>query len=164
MTLDNIKTILFYLCIAILVVFLCYGISALNNRMNPTRTKTDTLTVVNTKVDTIIQTKVKPSTQVKYRIVRDTTLKYDTVTKSVEVPITQYTYKDSSYHISLTGYRVILDTVQTFQRTKTITNTITVTKYINRKPWFISPTIGVGYGMFNKKPDVFIGISLGKVL
>lgn len=42
------------------------------------------------------------------------------------------------------------------------TNYITVEKVIREKPrkWTVSPQIGVGYGLFNRKADVFLGIGV----
>lgn len=42
------------------------------------------------------------------------------------------------------------------------TNTITVTKYIEKpkKHFHITPQLGVGYGIFSKQPDAYIGFGL----
>ena len=47
-----------------------------------------------------------------------------------------------------------------------VTNTVEITKYIEKKKTFkdrfhIQPQIGVGYGLFNKKIDAYVGIGIG---
>lgn len=47
-----------------------------------------------------------------------------------------------------------------------ITNTVEIIKYIEKKKTFkdrfhIQPQIGVGYGLFNKKIDAYVGIGIG---
>lgn len=41
-----------------------------------------------------------------------------------------------------------------------ITKTITETKYKKGKLLTINPSIGVGYGVLNKRPDIYVGVSL----
>ena len=45
----------------------------------------------------------------------------------------------------------------------TKTNTIEITKYVEKKRSriHIQPQVGVGYGLINKKADVYIGIGIG---
>lgn len=47
-----------------------------------------------------------------------------------------------------------------------VTNTVEITKYIEKKKTFkdrfhIQPQVGVGYGLFNKKIDAYVGIGIG---
>ena len=47
-----------------------------------------------------------------------------------------------------------------------ITNTVEIIKYIEKKKTFkdrfhIQPQVGVGYGLFNKKIDAYVGIGIG---
>lgn len=47
-----------------------------------------------------------------------------------------------------------------------ITNTVEIIKYIEKKKTFkdrfhIQPQVGVGYGLFNKKIDTYVGIGIG---
>lgn len=47
-----------------------------------------------------------------------------------------------------------------------ITNTVEIIKYIEKKKAFkdrfhIQPQVGVGYGLFNKKIDTYVGIGIG---
>ena len=68
--------------------------------------------------------------------------------------------------IYVTGVNTSLDSLKMRLRTHTITNTIEITKYVERKKTFkdrfhIQPQVGVGYGLFNKKVDAYVGIGLG---
>lgn len=82
----------------------------------------------------------------------------DTVHDSIEVPvpIVQKRYEDSLYTAWVSGYEPALDSIDL--RLPTITEMVTKTIV---KP---SPLItfgiqaGAGYGMFNRHPDVYIGV------
>ena len=45
-------------------------------------------------------------------------------------------------------------------RKQEIIKTITITNTVKRKGLMITPQLGVGYGLLNKKTDVFLGIGL----
>ena len=131
--------------------------------------KTDTLTV--TKTDTVPQYITKTITKPKY--VKEEIIRHDTL---YNAPLSLKTYEDSitttndakvQYRAIISGYEQSLDTIELDVKypmiTNTITNTITnektITKYRNPK---ITAGIaaGAGYGIINKKPDIFIGFSL----
>lgn len=131
--------------------------------------KTDTLTV--TKTDTVPQYITKTITKpipIKEEIIRHDTL--------CNAPLTLKTYEDSittdndakvQYRAIISGYEQSLDTISFNVKypmvTNTITNTITNEKTITK---YKSPKItagiaaGAGYGIINKKPDIFIGFSV----
>ena len=73
----------------------------------------------------------------------------------VIIPITQKVYADSTYKAWVSGYNPRLDSIEVYRRTITITTTQTVNRN-KRFTWGV--TGGVGYGVINRKPDVFIGI------
>ena len=83
---------------------------------------------------------------------------HDTIHDSIEVPvpIVQKRYDDSLYTAWVSGFDPALDSIDL--RLPTITETMTKTVV---KP---SPLItfgiqaGAGYGVFNRKPDVYIGV------
>ena len=131
--------------------------------------KTDTLTI--TKTDTVQQ--YITHTITKPVPVMETIIRHDTL---YNAPLSLKTYEDSitttnevkvQYRAIISGYEQSLDTISFNvhypQITNTITNTITnektITKYKNPK---ITAGIaaGAGYGIINKKPDIFIGFSL----
>lgn len=116
---------------------------------------TDTITII--KRDTI--TIIKPQHIYKYvdRIVRDTLYSIDSILVPVDVPIETKIYTDSSYKVVISGYRPELDSIYIFNKNQI--------QYINKitykaKKWNFSPSVGVGYGAFNKKIDMYVGFSL----
>ena len=74
----------------------------------------------------------------------------------VPVPIVQKRYDDSLYTAWVSGFEPALDSIDL--RLPTITETIT--KTITRPAPLITFGIqaGAGWGIFNQKPDIFIGV------
>lgn len=132
--------------------------------------KTDTLTV--TKTDTVPQFITKTIT--KPIPIKETIIRHDTL---YNAPLSLKTYEDSittannakiRYRAIISGYEQSLDTisfnVQYPQITNTVTNTITNEKIITRykKPKItFNLSVGAGYGIINKKPDIYVGFSFG---
>lgn len=114
----------------------------------------DTITII--KRDTI--TIIKPQHIYKYvdRIVRDTLYSVDSILVPVDVPIETKVYQDSNYRAVISGYKTELDSIYIFNKNQI--------QYINKinniKKWNISPSLGLGYGMFSKKVDMYVGFSL----
>ena len=128
--------------------------------------KTDT--VVTEKHDTILLTNTKPYTVIKYKTVVDTLKTTDSVKVPVEVPLSLQKYEGDTlstdgtkvhYKASISGYRQSLDTLWFDVERQDRTITKEVIKWKNRR-WSISPSIGVGYGVTTKKPDIFVGIGV----
>lgn len=117
--------------------------------------KTDTVTI--TKIDTVAV--VKPAVQYRYitQVITDTLYSIDSVLVPVRIPIETKIYQDSTYRAVISGYRASLDTIQVYpiHTYTTITNIITKQKRFN-----IGVQAGVGYGCFNKKPDVYLGFGV----
>jgi hypothetical protein len=115
--------------------------------------KTDTITI--TKIDTV--TVIKPVIQYRYitQVITDTLYNTDSIKVPVRIPIERTTYQDSTYRAVISGYRASLDTIQVYP-IHTYT-TITITK---QKRFNIGVQAGVGYGCFNKKPDVYLGFGV----
>ena len=126
-----------------------------NQNSTGNRLKTDTITI--TKIDTI--TIEKPVLKYKYltKIITDTLYNKDSVLVPVQIPITANVYQDSTYRAVVSGYRASLDTIQVFplHTYTTITNTITKQRRFN-----IGVQAGFGYGIFTKKPDVYVGLGV----
>ena len=114
-----------------------------------TFTKIDTVKIPNTilvpsKTDTIYQE----------RITKDTTLQVTRKTYDID--------NDSvGAHVVVSGINPSVDTLSIWAKktsysvNKTIIKTIPVK---DSKRFRIYPTIGVGYGVFSRKPDMYIGI------
>lgn len=71
------------------------------------------------------------------------------------VPRTQKRYEDSTYTAWVSGYEPRLDSIEVYRRTVTIEKRETVSK---RNRFNVGLTGGIGYGVFTRKPDVFIGV------
>lgn len=71
------------------------------------------------------------------------------------VPLTQKEYRDSLYTAWVSGFMPRLDSIHVYGRTKTVTIRQTVTK---RNAFNVGITGGVGYGVFTKKPDMWVGV------
>ena len=82
----------------------------------------------------------------------------DTIHDSIDVPIpiVQKRYEDSLYTAWVSGFRPNLDSIRL--HFPEITTTITKTIYEDppRLTWGIQ--VGAGYGIMNRKPDVYIGV------
>ena len=71
------------------------------------------------------------------------------------VPRMQKRYEDSLYTAWVSGYEPRLDSIEVYRQTVTVTRTQTVTK---RNRFNVGLTGGFGYGIFTRKPDVFVGV------
>lgn len=70
-----------------------------------------------------------------------------------------------AYWAYTSGYEHKLDSISLWANHKTVTNTIEVTKYVERKKKFkdyvsISPNISFGYGLVTKKIDTYAGVGI----
>lgn len=116
-----------------------------------TVTKVDTFNVPHTvlvpsKVDTIY----------KERIPKDTVL--NTISKTYDID------NDSvGAHVVISGVNPRIDTMSIWAKKTSYTIDRTITKTIpikDTKKFKIYPTIGVGYGVFSRKPDMYIGVGI----
>ena len=102
--------------------------------------------LVPSKVDTIYQEKIK----------NDTTLQVTRKTYDID--------NDSvGAHVVISGINPRVDTMSIWAKKTSYTVNRTITKTIpikDSKRFKIYPTIGVGYGVFSRKPDMYIGIGL----
>lgn len=119
--------------------------------------KHDTITVC----DTLYIESPKPAEVIKtkeYIKVPVEVIKNDTV--FVELEKTEKTYKDdSTYECKISGVEPNLDYIKVFPKTTIITNEKVITNTITKKShfnWGIQT--GLGYGVINKKLDVFVGM------
>ena len=116
-----------------------------------TFTKVDTVKVPHTvlvpsKTDTIYQEKIQ----------KDTTLQVTRKTYDID--------NDSvGAHVVVSGINPMVDTLSIWSKKTSYTVNRTITKTIpikDTKKFKIYPTIGVGYGVFSRKPDMYIGIGM----
>lgn len=83
----------------------------------------------------------------------------DTIRDSIEVPIPiiQKRYEDSLYVAWVSGFQPSLDSIRLYH--PEITTTITKYVEIPAKRIAIGASVGAGYGIINKKPDIFVGLT-----
>ena len=126
-----------------------------NRNSDENSLKTDTITI--TKIDTVTVTKPVLNNRFITQVITDTLYNTDSVLVPVQIPIETKIYQDSTYRAVISGYRASLDTIQVYpiHTYTTITNIITKKKRFN-----IGLQAGVGYGCFNKKPDIYVGLGV----
>ena len=73
----------------------------------------------------------------------------------VTMPRMQKKYCNTLYTAWVSGYEPRLDSISVYNKTVTVTKTQTVTKH---NPFSLGIIGGVGYGVFSKKPDAFVGV------
>lgn len=79
---------------------------------------------------------------------------------TVEIPIIQKVYGDSTYRAWVSGFMAELDSIEVYQRKEYIRETVTVTK---TKKWnfTIGPTVGAGWNGRKIDPYVGLGVTWG---
>lgn len=143
------------LLIIFVIILICFRYCSNEKKEEPIQIK-DTISI--TKIDTITIIKPQPIVEYRDRIIKDTLYSMDSILVPVDVPIETKVYADSNYRAVISGYRPQLDTISIFNKNQIqYINKITYkTKRIN-----FSPSIGFGYGMFNRKFDMYVGFSIG---
>lgn len=143
------------LLIIFIIVLICLKCCHSNREKKEPIQITDTITI--TQIDTI--TIIKPKTVYKYidRIIKDTLYNTDSVLVPVDVPIEVKVYQDTNYKVIISGYKAELDSIYIFNKNQI--QTINKITYKTKK-WNISPSIGVGYGMFGRRIDMYVGFSI----
>lgn len=124
-------------------------------------TTADTLTVTRTEYhDTVIYHPVLTTSTMTEKVVTvhyvtDTVrLPGDTIT--MEVPVEQKRYDDSLYTAYVSGYLPQLDSIRL--HLPTIITETTITQRIAPPRLSIGIQTGVGYGIINRKADIYLGI------
>lgn len=164
-----------FITLAILSIFYVNDNYNIKDWFNKTQ-KTDT--VFSTKTDTlwkdttIIEKEFVPKTIVKIKT--DTLFKAngDTIqliTESKRFDKTILSGKDTAdVQVYTSGINTSLDSLKMRLKThrEIATNTVEVTKYVKERKRFIDrfhiqPQVGVGYGVFNKKIDAYVGVGIG---
>lgn len=114
---------------AISIITCHYGVQSIKNKYN----YKDTVVYDTTNVTNPIP---KDSTVLCYRSVKlpiqskDSTgnIRIEKESVSVSIPIVQKEYSDSSYHAWISGYEAKLDSIKVVNKSRVITNTVTVVK------------------------------------
>ena len=117
----------------------------------------DTLTKIDTvKIPKTILVPSKTDTVYQERIHKDTTLQVTRKTYDID--------NDSvGAHVVVSGINPNVDTLSIWSKKTSYSVNKTIIKTIpmkDTKRFKIYPTIGVGYGVFSRKPDMYIGIGV----
>lgn len=72
------------------------------------------------------------------------------------VPRTQKRYEDSTYTAWISGYEPRLDSIEVYQKTVVVTKR--VEGIVKNRRFNVGLTGGFGYGVFTRKPDVWVGV------
>ena len=117
----------------------------------------DTFTKIDTvKVPNTILVPSKTDTVYQERIAKDTTLQVTRKTYDID--------NDSvGAHLVVSGVNTKVDTLSIWSKKTSYSVNKTIIKTIHMKDttmFKIYPTIGVGYGVFSRKPDMYIGIGV----
>ena len=117
----------------------------------------DTFTKVDTvKIPNTILVPSKTDTVYQERIENDTTLQVTRKTYDID--------NDSvGAHVVVSGINPNVDTLSIWSKKTSYSVNKTIIKTIpmkDTKRFKIYPTIGVGYGVFSRKPDMYIGIGV----
>ena len=72
------------------------------------------------------------------------------------VPRTQKRYVDSTYMAWISGYEPRLDSIEVYQKTTVVTKSVEGRG--KSKRFNVGLTGGFGYGVFTRKPDVWVGV------
>ena len=115
----------------------------------------DTFTMVDTvKIPHTILVPSKTDTVYQERIAKDTTLQVTRNTYDID--------NDSvGAHVVVSGINPSVDTLSIWSKKTSYSVNKTIIKTIpmkDTKRFKIYPTIGVGYGVFSRKPDMYIGV------
>ncbi len=120
--------------------------------------RTDTLLLRDTVRETVLVPKVRYLTRVDTVLLK---VPGDTVEVPVLVPISRNVYEGEDYRAVVSGFRVSIDTIDTFRKTQTLTNTFVQRGEVPGKPkrWGIGVSAGYALTPQGVKPYIGAGIS-----
>ena len=132
----------------------------------------DTVTVSDTiwKDTTIVEKEFVPKEVIKKKVDTLYLQNGDTlnlITESKRYDRSLVSNKDTAdVEIYTTGINTSLDSLKWRLKTHTVTNTVEITKYIQKNKTIkdrihLEPQVGIGYGLINKRVDVYAGIGFG---
>lgn len=120
--------------------------------------RTDTLLLRDTVRETVLVPKVRYLTRVDTVLLK---VPGDTVEVPVMVPISRNVYEGEDYRAVVSGFRVSIDTIDTFRKTQILTNTFIQRGDVPGKPkrWGIGVSAGYALTPQGVKPYIGAGIS-----
>lgn len=165
------KNSVYIFIFSMIIGFVVGGLLMRKCSNTPEVIKTDTVTVTDTmwKDTTIIEKELVPKIIVKKKVDTVYTKEGDTlnlVTESKKYEKSLVSDKDTcDLEIYTTGINTSLDSLKWRLKTHTITNTIEITKYVEKKKSFkerfhLSPQVGGGFGLIKRTFDVYVGLGV----
>ena len=152
---------LIYILSIILIISLGLNVYQCNRKRDKEYVNTEKEVIVE-KTDTIVE--YKYSTDTIYNTKTNTEYKYITKNDTAYIENKPEIYKDSTDNYDITIQSVKMDWYKlNIHHRDTITNTKEIIKNVyNKKKQHFNHgiTLGVGYGVWNQKPDLFIGYSV----
>lgn len=161
-----------YYIIAIILCSIIFGIFGYYCGSKPPKIeKIDTVTVTDTfwKDTTIVEKELVPKIIVKKKVDTVYTKEGDTlnlVTESKRYDKSLVSDKDTcDLEIYTSGINTSLDSLKWRLKTHSVTNTIEITKYVEKKKSFkerfhLSPQVGGGFGLIKRTFDVYVGLGV----
>lgn len=153
---------------SMIIGFVVSGLMLRKCNNTPDVIKTDTITKTDTcwRDTTITDTVFTPKYVIKKKVDTVYTKGGDTLQLVTEQKMYEKSLvsgKDTAdLQLYVSGIDTALDSLKMRLRTHTVTNTVEITKYVKeKKRFYIAPSVGVGYGIFNRKPDIYVGVSVG---
>lgn len=167
----NVSVIGWYL-IGLLTFIVLMALSFTAGRWTADEAKDGTEEVIDTviKIDTVqiptevLQTQIVTQEVIKYKyvpvMITDTFVERDTFIQVKEnvavIPISRKEYTDSqTYRAVVTGYDPKLEEIEVYRENMEIT-----IRKKERQRWGIGAQAGAGVGLFNRQPDVFVGLGV----
>ena len=146
----------------LLIISLSFNVHQCNRKRDKEYVNTEKEVIVE-KTDTIIDYIYKTDTI--YNTKTNTEYKYITINDTAYIENKPEIYKDSTDNYDITIQSVKMDWYKlNIHKRDTITHTKEIIKNVYTKPkkqhLNHGITLGVGYGVWNKKPDLFIGYSV----
>ena len=163
---DKLHTILLVIAILLMATALA---TTFFQKTPPNVIKTDTVTVTDTfwKDTVITEKEFVPKIIVKTKVDTFFTEKGDTVqlvTESKEFEKRLISGKDTAdLQVYTSGINTSLDSLKMRLKTHSVTNTVEITKYVEKKKTFwdrfhFGVQGGLGYGIVRKNVDIYIGV------
>lgn len=146
----------------LLIISLSFNVHQCNRKKDKQYVNVEKEVIVE-KTDTIVN--FKYITDTIYNNKKDTEYKYITVNDTTYIESKPEIFKDSTDNYDITIQSVKMDWYKlNIHKTDTITYTKEIIKNVYTKPkkqhFNHGITLGVGYGVWNQKPDLFIGYSV----
>jgi len=77
-----------------------------------------------------------------------------------ELPVTQKHYQEENFQAWVSGVMPNLDSIEVYQKTQLVTETITITQHGRQKHWGLGVAGGCNYLINDKKVDPYAGLKL----